>query len=436
MNGQARRGTAALESRLDWARSQDVADALAGLRARFALPRAADGRTLLYFCGHSLGLAPSAARAMIEAEIAHWERLGVLGHDDQASGWIGYAERLAPLLAPLAGAQPHEVVAMNSLSVNLHLLLASFYRPNGRRRAILIEAGAFSSDRHVVASQIDWHGFDPGHELIELAPRPGEELIRIEDVEQRIATEGSRLALVLWPGVQYRTGQLFDLQRIAHAAHSAGCMVGFDLAHAIGNVPLALHADDADFAVWCSYKYLNAGPGALGGAFVHERHSAACELPRLSGWWGTDPGTRFEMRPEFVAARGAAAWALSNPPIFSAAPLLASLPLFAEAGMPALRRKSMALTAYLASLLTELAGEQLAIITPADPAQRGSQLSLRIARGAGHGRELFQALSARGVVCDWREPDIIRIAPVPLYNSFEDVLRGAWQLCELLQPRR
>jgi kynureninase len=436
MSAPATHGPAALASRLDQARSQDAADALAGLRARFALPHAADGRPLLYFCGHSLGLAPTAARAMIEAEIADWERLGVLGHEHAASPWIGYAERLQPLLAQLAGAQPHEVVAMNSLSVNLHLLLASFYRPSGRRRAILIEAGAFSSDRHVVASQIHWHGCDPEHELIELAPRPGEELIRIEDVEARIASEGSRLALVLWPGVQYRTGQLFDLQRITRAAHAAHCMVGFDLAHAIGNVPLALHADDADFAVWCSYKYLNSGPGALGGAFVHERHCAGSGLPRLAGWWGHEARTRFEMRPEFVAARGAAAWALSNPPIFSAAPLRASLPLFAEAGMPALRRKSMALTAYMASLLTELAGEQLAIITPSDPAQRGSQLSLRIARGPGHGRELFQTLAARGVVCDWREPHIIRIAAVPLYNSFEDVLRGAWQLCELLQPRR
>ena len=436
MNAASRYGPAALESRLDWARSQDAADALAALRARFALPRAADGRPLLYFCGHSLGLAPTAARAMIEAEIADWERLGVLGHEHAASAWIGYAERLQAPLAMLAGAQPHEVVAMNSLTVNLHLLLASFYRPSGDRRAILMEAGAFPSDRHAIASQIDWHGFDPQQELIELAPRPGEELIRIEDLEARIATEGSRLALVLWPGVQYRTGQLFDLARITRAAHAADCMVGFDLAHSIGNVPLSLHADDADFAVWCSYKYLNAGPGALGGAFVHERHCGEAALPRLAGWWGHEPGTRFQMLPQFVAAPGAAAWALSNPPIFSAAPLRASLPLFAEAGMTALRRKSMALTAYMEGLLTELAGEQLAIITPADPAQRGSQLSLRIARGGGNGRELFQTLSARGVLCDWREPDIMRIAPVPLYNSYEDVLRGSWQLCELLQPRR
>jgi kynureninase len=316
--------------------------------------------------------------------------------------------------------------------MNLHLLLASFYRPDGRRRAILIEAGAFSSDRHALASQIGWHGFDPGRELIELAPRQGEELIRIEDIEACIAAEGARLALVLWPGLQYRTGQLFDLRRVARAAHAAGCIIGFDLAHAIGNVPLALSADDVDFAVWCSYKYLNAGPGALGGAFVHERHLQGAQLPRLTGWWGHDPGTRFEMRPDFVAARGAAAWALSNPPIFSAAPLRASLPLFAQAGMTALRRKSLALTAYLASLLTELAAGQLTIITPADPEQRGSQLSLRI-RG-GHGRGVFEKLTARGVLCDWREPDTLRVAPVPLYNSFEDVLRGAWQLCALLRP--
>jgi kynureninase len=419
-------------SRLDWARSQDAADALAPMRERFAMPRGADGSPLLYFCGHSLGLAPLSARALIEAEIADWERLGVLGHEHARSAWIGYAEQLQQPLAQLTGARPHEVVAMNSLTVNLHLLLASFYRPDGRRRAILIEAGAFSSDRHALASQIGWHGFDPGRELIELAPRQGEELIRIEDIEACIAAEGARLALVLWPGLQYRTGQLFDLRRVARAAHAAGCIIGFDLAHAIGNVPLALSADDVDFAVWCSYKYLNAGPGALGGAFVHERHLQGAQLPRLTGWWGHDPGTRFEMRPDFVAARGAAAWALSNPPIFSAAPLRASLPLFAQAGMTALRRKSLALTAYLASLLTELAAGQLTIITPADPEQRGSQLSLRI-RG-GHGRGVFEKLTARGVLCDWREPDTLRVAPVPLYNSFEDVLRGAWQLCALLRP--
>lgn len=423
-----------LDSHLAWARAQDAADVLAPLRTRFALPRGADGAPLLYLCGHSLGLAPLAARSMVEAELAHWERLGVLAHEDARSAWIGYAEQLQPLLAQLAGARAHEVIAMNSLSVNLHLLLASFYRPAGRRRTILIEAGAFSSDRHAVASQIGWHGLDPAHELIELAPRPGEDLVRIEDIEARIATEGERLALVLWPGVQYRTGQLFDLARIVRAAHAAGARVGFDLAHSIGNVPLSLHADDADFAVWCSYKYLNAGPGAIGGAFVHERHLQAGALPRLAGWWGHDAASRFQMSAQFAPAPGAAAWALSNPPVFSAAPLRASLPLFAEAGMSALRAKSLALTGYLAALVSELAGGELALVTPGDPQQRGCQLSLRIVSGAACGLGVFQGLLARGVVADWRQPDILRLAPVPLYNSFEDVLRAAWTLCELL-PR-
>jgi kynureninase len=426
----------AFDARLDWARAQDAADLLAPLRARFALPRGADGRPLLYFCGHSLGLAPIGARAAVEAEICAWEQLGVLGHEHPRSAWIGYAEQLQQPLAQLAGAQPHEVIAMNSLTVNLHLLLASFYRPSGRRRAILLEAGAFSSDRHALASHIRWHGFDPELELIEIAPRAGEDLIRIEDLEAHIAAQAARLALVLWPGVQYRTGQLFDLARITRAAHAVDACAGFDLAHAIGNVPLALHADAADFAVWCSYKYLNAGPGAIGGAFVHECHLQRSDLPRLTGWWGHDPGTRFEMSAQFAAASGAAAWAISNPPILSAAPLRAALPLFAEAGITALRRKSVTLTGYMASLVAELAGPRIAIVTPPDPAQRGCQLSLRLASGAGAGLGLFQALSARAVVCDWREPDIIRVAPVPLYNGYEDVLRGVWALCDLLPPPR
>jgi len=425
-----------LDALLPHARAQDAADALAPMRAQFAQPRGADGQPLLYLCGHSLGLAPVGARAALEAGLSDWERLGVLGHEQPRSGWIGYAERLQPPLAALAGAHAHEVVAMNSLSINLHLLLASFYRPSGRRRAILLEAGAFSSDRHAVASHIHWHGFDPGLELIELAPRAGEDLIRIEDLEARIAAEGARLALVLWPGVQYRTGQLFDLARIAHAAHAVGALAGFDLAHAIGNVPLALHADDVDFAVWCSYKYLNAGPGAIGGAFVHERHLQHGSLPRLTGWWGHDPGTRFEMSMQFTPAHGAAAWAVSNPPIFSAAPLHASLPLFAAAGINALRRKSIALTTYMAALIGTLAGARVALVTPSDPAQRGCQLSLRLAGGAGAGLGIYQRLSARGVVCDWRAPDIIRLAPVPLYNGYEDVLRAVWALCELLTPSR
>ncbi len=418
------------ESRRPWARAQDQTDPLSSLRSRFALPRGADGQPLLYLCGHSLGLAPIGARAMIDAEIEDWERLAVLGHEQARSPWVDYAEQLQPELARLSGALPLEVVAMNSLSVNLHLLLASFYRPNRQRSAILIEAGAFSSDHHVVAAQIAWHGLDPARELIELAPRPGEELLRSEDIEQRIAASGSGLALVLWPGVQYRTGQYFDLPRIIRAAHAAGAAVGLDLAHAIGNVPLALHDDGADFAAWCSYKYLNGGPGAIGGAFVHERHLQRTDLPRLTGWWGHEPATRFQMRAEFTAAAGAAGWAVSNPPIFSAAPLRASLPLFAEAGMQALRHKSLALTGYLESLVLQLSGAELAVVTPAEPAQRGSQLSLRVRAGAQRGRRVFQSLGQRGLVCDWREPDIIRLAPVPFYNGFEDVLRAAWQLSE------
>ncbi|MGH8142311.1 MAG: kynureninase [Steroidobacteraceae bacterium] len=418
------------ERQLEWARAQDEADPLAGLRACFALPRATSGAPLLYLCGHSLGLAPIAARAMIEAQVTDWEHLGVLGHEHAHSPWIEAAESLREPLAQLAGALPAEVIAMNSLTVNLHLLLASFYRPAAGRSAILIESGAFSSDRHAVATQIAWHGLDPARELIEVRPAPGEDLVSVEAIESAIARHGERLALVLWPGVQYRTGQCFDLARVARAAHAAGSLAGFDLAHAIGNVPLSLHADAADFAVWCSYKYLNAGPGAIGGAFVHERHFAAG--PRLAGWWGHAPSTRFALRAEFTPAGGAAGYAISNPPIFSCAPLRASLPLFDAAGFSALRAKSMALTGYLEALVTEIAPEQIAVVTPADPAQRGCQLSLRMRRGGGYGRRAFEALAAQGVIGDWREPDIIRLAPVPLYNRYEDVLRAAWQLGALL----
>jgi kynureninase len=416
-----------------WARSEDARDPLRALQARFARPRGRDGQPLLYLCGHSLGLAPLGARECITAEIGDWERLGVLGHEEAQSPWIGFAEQFQAPLALLCGAWPEEVVAMNSLSINLHLLLASFYRPSPERGAVLIEAGAFSSDRHIVASQIAWHGLDPARELIELSPRPGEECLRMEDIERQIATLGARLSLVLWPGVQYRTGQSFDLARITRAAHAVGASAGFDLAHSIGNVPQRLHDDDADFAAWCSYKYLNGGPGAIGGAFVHVRHLAREDLPRLTGWWGHEARTRFQMSPQFKAAAGAAAWAVSNPPIFSAAALRASLPLFAEAGMQALRAKSLALTDYLRTLLLQLANEELTVITPAAPQERGCQLSVRLRTGAG--RQVFDALTRSGVVCDWREPDIIRLAPVPLYNGFEEVWQAAHRLAGILKER-
>ncbi len=418
--------------RLERARARDAADPLAPLRAQFALPAGAGAGPLLYLCGHSLGLAPIGARAAVEAELADWERLGVRGHEQARTPWFSSAEQLQPALARLTGAQREEVVAMNSLSVNLHLLLASFYRPTAGRSAILIEAGAFPSDRHVLASQIAWHGLDPARELIELAPRPGETTLRTADIEARIQELGERLALVLWPGVQYLTGQSFELAPLVSAGHAAGALIGVDLAHAIGNVPLALHEDGVDFAAWCSYKYLNGGPGAIGGAFVHARHLQRPELPRLTGWWGHEAATRLRMPASFVAARGAAAYAISNPPILSSAPLRASLALFEQVGLPALRAKSIALTACLDELLEELTAGALQRISPADPQQRGAQLSLRLRAGPQRGRQLFEALAQRGVIGDWREPDLIRLSPVPLYNRFEDVLRAAWLLGELL----
>ena len=414
------------------ARVLDGADALAAMRAQFAVPRGAAGEELTYLCGHSLGLAPHGARAQVLAELEDWERLGVLGHEHGRRPWVGYAERLQPQLAQLAGAQPTEVVAMNSLGINLHLLLAAFYRPTATRHAVLIEAGAFPSDRHIVTSQLRWHGFDPRTALIELAPRGGEECLRAEDVDAAIAAHAERLALVLWPGVQYRTGQAFDLAGIVRSAQRAGARIGFDLAHAMGNVPLNLHADGADFAAWCSYKYLNGGPGAIGGAFVHERHERDATLTRLGGWWAHEAATRFRMGAELVPARGAEGWQVSNPPILSTAPLIASLEQFSAAGLARLRAKSLALTGYLEFCLHALCGAELEVLTPTEPAQRGCQLSLRVRAGSERARRVHAALTAGGVITDWREPDTIRLAPVPLYNRFADALRAAQQLARAL----
>jgi kynureninase len=429
------------DAELRRARALDAADPLAGFRERFALPRAADDTPLTYLCGHSLGLLPLSARELVNEELDDWARLAVLGHESARRPWIPYHENLTAGLAVLTGARPDEVIAMNSLTVNLHLMLASFYHPQGQRTRILIEAGAFSSDRHAVTSQIAWWGLDPESHLIELAPRPGTALVPEAEIERVLAEQGDEIAVVLWPGVQFRTGQAFDLARIARAVHHAGAVAGFDLAHAIGNVPLAMHDSDADFAVWCSYKYLNAGPGAIGGCFIHQRHSAAQPperhsgaLPgaRLAGWWSHEEPTRFLMEPRFQAASGAAAWQISNPPILAAAPLLASLRIFTEAGIGPLRAKSVLLTDYLAALLQPLAAA-VQILTPAESARRGCQLSLRLTAGAAHGREVFDALQARGVICDWRSPDIIRVAPVPLYNRFEETWRFAQVLGEILK---
>jgi kynureninase len=316
---------------------------------------------------------------------------------------------------------------MNSLTVNLHLMLAAFYRPRGKRRKILIEAGAFPSDRHAVASHIEWHGLDAHSTLIELAPAAMEDVVSEEEIEGTLQQIGSEIALVLWPGVQYRTGQAFDLGRIARAAHRKRCLVGFDLAHSIGNTELALAQCGADFAVWCSYKFLNAGPGAIGGCFIHERHLSTTPRAHLAGWWGHEATTRFLMRPEFHAASGAPGWQISNPSILSAAPLVASLEIFLEARLTRLRTKSLALTGFLEFLLERLAPD-VRIITPREPRERGCQLSLRVAGG----RRVLERLGAAGVVCDWREPDTLRVAPVPLYNRFEDVWRFSEQLTQVL----
>ena len=415
------------EPTLDYARRRDEADPLRRFREHFSLPRGPNGAPLIYLCGHSLGLLPLEARKIVNEELDDWGQLGVLGHEGARRPWIPYHENLTSELAHLAGAKPDEVIAMNSLTVNLQLMLASFYRPHGTRNRILIESGAFSSDRHAVASHLIWHGLDPNEALIELTPRLGADLISEAQIEAALRDHGTQIALVLWPGVQFRTGQAFDLARIVRAAKAAGAVVGFDLAHSIGNMPLSLHADDADFAVWCGYKYLNGGPGAIGGCFVHERHSAAAATAapgsparRLAGWWGHDPATRFKMEPHFEAQPGAAGFQLSNPSILAAAPLLASLQLFAEARIERLREKSLALTGFLETMVKRLA-PHAQLITPTDPNERGCQLSIRITGSANRGKRVFELLSERGVLCDWREPDVIRVAPVPLYNRFEDV---------------
>ena len=372
---------------------------------------------------------PAADRRLegeMAEELAAWKELGVEGHFKGGHPWMSYHELLRDPLAKLTGAQPGEVVAMNSLTVNLHLMMISFYRPRGKRVKVLIERQPFPSDRYAVESQIRLHGLDPSTCLVELGGGGDDRVIKEAQIEDYLAAEGEEVALVLWPGVQYATGQSFDLHRVTRAAHSAGATVGYDLAHAVGNVPLELHDCGADFAVWCSYKYLNAGAGAVAGAFVHDRHLGRSDLPRLHGWWGCDPLKRFLMGPEFRPAAGADAWQLSNPPILAMAPVRTSLQLFSEAGMDRLRTKSIALTGTLETWLHEALDKVLEIITPPDPERRGCQLSLRVRAGRAAGRRLFESLSDSGVITDWREPDIIRIAPAPLYNSYED----CWQFVQ------
>ena len=406
-----------------WAKEHDRADPLCGFRDEFLIPPHGDGEQV-YLCGNSLGLQPRATRQALLDELDDWARLGVEGHVHARHPWLPYHAEVRDSLAEVVGAQASEVVAMNSLTTNLHLMMVSFYRPTRERHAILVERDAFPSDRDAVSSQIAFHGYDPQTALIELdADEPGGTISMVA-IERALREHGSRIALVLWPGVQYLTGEAFDLTAISKLAHAQGCMVGFDLAHAAGNTITNLHDSNCDFAAWCSYKYLNSGPGAIAGCFVHARH-ARSDLPRFTGWWGHRESTRFLMQPEFDPAPGADGWQLSNPPILALAPLRVSLEIFQRAGIQALREKSRQLTGYLEWLIRTHLDDVLEILTPADPERRGAQLSVRVRDGREAGKSLFDHLVAQGVLGDWREPDVMRLSPAPLYNRFEDCLRLA-----------
>lgn len=406
---------------LEWACAQDQADPLRGFRDEFCLPPHGHGEQV-YLCGNSLGLQPRATRQALLDELDDWGRLAVEAHFHGRHPWMPYHSFVRDNLAGLVGALPGEVVAMNSLSVNLHLMLVSFYRPTPQRHAILLEKRAFPSDQYALQSQVRFHGHDPATALIELDGDEPDGVISLDAIARAIEEHGDRIAVVLLPGVQYLTGQVFDLKAITELAHARGCIVGFDLAHAVGNVPVDLHDSGCDFAVWCHYKYVNSGPGAVAGCFVHERH-ARSERPRFAGWWGHDQATRFRMGPEFVPTPGADGWQLSNPPILALAPLRVSLEIFARAGIGRLREKSLALTAYLDAALRREVPQLVDILTPGEPQRRGSQLSLRVKGPREAGRALFEHLSAHGIVGDWREPDVIRVAPTALYNRFEDACR-------------
>jgi kynureninase len=405
-----------VESTLAYAQQQDREDELQGFRSRFYFPRL-DGNDVIYFCGNSLGLQPRSAEDAIRQELADWREMAIDGYWRAKNPWMVYPQSMRGALSRLAGCREEEITVMNALTVNLHLLLLSFYRPSSSRYKILIEAGAFPSDQYAVETQVKWHGFVPAEAIVEVRPRIGERLIRSEDLLAAIEREGGSLALVLLGGLNYYTGQLFDMPSIAFAAHTVGALVGFDLAHAIGNVPLSLHDWGVDFAVWCSYKYLNGGPGAAGGAFVHERWIRDVSFPRLGGWWGNDESSRFKMEKGFVPKPTAEGWSMSTAQVFNMVCLRASLALFEEAGFERLLAKSRALTLYLYELLSDAGVE---IVTPAEAACRGAQLSLYF---GDRGKAIQQQLGAAGIVVDYREPGVVRVSPAPLYNSFEDVYR-------------
>ena len=407
----------------------DTSDGLLKYREMFHIPKIANGGNSIYLVGNSLGLQPINTIQYIQQEIKTWKFLGVNGHHEGERPWGSYESTINKKMASLAGSKVDEVVTMNSLTVNLHLLMVSFYRPTQERYKIMMEAKAFPSDQYAVASQLKFHGYQPEEGIVEIEPREGETTIRTEDILKTIEKEGKSIALILIGGINYYSGQLFDMKEITRAGHVQGCVVGFDLAHAIGNVPLKLHDWDVDFAAWCNYKYINAGPGSVASVFVHNRHGENEDLPRFAGWWGHNKETRFEMPSKFDPIPGAEGWQISNLNILSAAPLLPSLDLFQEVGMDALREKSVILTGYLEYLLDQLDSEAFTIITPSDPEQRGCQLSIRF---TSSGKTIHERLMEKNVMCDYREPGVIRVAPAPFYNSFDDVYRFVEILKEIV----
>lgn len=407
------------EPTLEYAQAQDDIDILFYFRERFHIPQH-EGKDCIYLCGNSLGLQPKSTSYLFEKELSDWAKWGVEGHFNAERPWFSYHQQFSASLARIVGANKDEVVAMNTLTVNLHLLLLSFYKPANGRYKIIMEAGAFPSDQYAIETQVRMYGYNPDDAIIELTPREGEHTLRDEDILKAIEDAGESVACVMMGAVNYYTGQFYDLKTITETAHRIGAIAGFDLAHAMGNLPLQLHDWQVDFACWCSYKYLNSGPGGVGGIFVHEKHGNNPEVFRLAGWWGNDESTRFKMKKGFIPAKGAASWQMSNAPVFNMVGHRASLDIFDKTNMRDLRAKSKRMTAYLEFLLNELHHLSFTIITPTEPERRGAQLSLLF---HDKGREAFDALTRQGVIADWREPNVIRVAPVPLYNSFEDVYR-------------
>lgn len=414
---------------LDYAIQLDQNDPLAKYRGQFHIPKDKKGKELIYLCGNSLGLQPKSTKQYIDQELTDWANLGVEGHMEAKNPWLPYHEFLTNKMAKIVGAKPIEIVVMNTLTANLHFMMVSFYKPTKTRYKILIEADAFPSDKYAVESQLRHHGYDDKEGLIRWHSREGEELARMEDLEEILEKHGHEIALVMIGGVNYYTGQFFNLKKITKLGHNHGCVVGFDCAHGAGNVQLNLHDSGADFAVWCTYKYLNSGPGSLSGCFVHERHAYDKELNRFTGWWSHNKSTRFNMRHEFDVLSGAEGWQLSNPPILSMAAIKASLDMFDEVGMEQLTQKSKNLTGYFEFLIHELENDNIKIITPKNPNNRGCQLSIQVKNA---NKELHHKLTQTGVISDWREPDVIRCAPVPMYNSYQDVYHMVSKLKALL----